>query len=64
LRRRLLDRTGPVLIHPDRASEAGIVSVLVQADYDLDQPHRLPTARRPPPDIDQCARLAAGRDVS
>jgi fatty-acyl-CoA synthase len=52
LRRRLLNRTGPILAHPYGASEAGIVSVLAGADYSLAHPERLGTAGPPLPGVD------------
>ena len=46
LRRRLLERAGPILLHPYGASEAGIVSVLAPPDYDVCHPELLATAGR------------------
>jgi fatty-acyl-CoA synthase len=51
LRRRLLERAGPVLAHPYGASEAGIVSVLAAPEYDLSHPELLETAGRPLPGV-------------
>lgn len=52
LRRRLLERAGPVLAHPYGASEAGIVSMLAAPEYDLSHPELLETAGRPLPGVE------------
>jgi fatty-acyl-CoA synthase len=51
LRRRLLQRAGPVLAHPYGASEAGIISLLAGPDYTLGRPDLLGTAGRPLPGV-------------
>jgi fatty-acyl-CoA synthase len=51
LRRRLLERVGPVLAHPYGASEAGIISILAGPDYDLGRPELLGTAGRVLPGV-------------
>jgi fatty-acyl-CoA synthase len=51
LRRRLLQRAGPVLEHPYGASEVGIISSLAGAEYDLSRPALLATAGRPLPGV-------------
>src|SRR6185312_11323295 len=51
LRRRLLERCGPILAHPYGASEAGIVSVLSAPEYDLSHPELLDTSGRPLPGV-------------
>ena len=52
LRRRLLQRAGPVLAHPYGASEAGIISVLAAPEYDVTHPELLSTAGRPLPGVE------------
>ena len=52
LRRRLLERAGPVLAHPYGASEAGMISVLAAPEYDLTHPELLSTAGRPLPGVE------------
>lgn len=52
LRRRLLGRLGPRLVHPYGASEAGIISVLAPAEYRLTAPERLDTCGRPLADVE------------
>jgi fatty-acyl-CoA synthase len=52
LRRRLLERAGPVLAHPYGASEAGMISVLAAPEYDLTHPELLNTAGRPLPGVE------------
>jgi fatty-acyl-CoA synthase len=52
LRRRLLNRAGPVFAHPYGASEAGIISVLAPPEYDLAHPELLSTAGRPLPGVE------------
>jgi acyl-CoA synthetase (AMP-forming)/AMP-acid ligase II len=52
LRRRLLGRVGPVLVHPYGASEIGVVSVLAPPDYSLAHPDRLSSSGRPLPGIE------------
>ncbi len=51
LRRRLLERSGPILAHPYGASEAGIVSMLAAPEYDLSHPELLDTSGRPLPGV-------------
>ncbi|MFZ0091079.1 MAG: AMP-binding protein [Solirubrobacteraceae bacterium] len=51
LRRRLLERVGPVLAHPYGASEAGIISVLAAPEYDVTHPELLSTVGRPLPGV-------------
>jgi acyl-CoA synthetase (AMP-forming)/AMP-acid ligase II len=52
LRRRLLERIGPVLVHPYGASELGMVSMLAPPEYDLSRPGLLSSAGRPLPGIE------------
>jgi fatty-acyl-CoA synthase len=52
LRRRLLGRLGPRLVHPYGASECGLVSVLAGPDYTLARPHRLGTSGRILPGVE------------
>ncbi|MGX7680238.1 class I adenylate-forming enzyme family protein [Jatrophihabitans sp. DSM 45814] len=52
LRRRLLERIGPVLVHPYGASEAGLISVLASPEYDLSRPGHLATTGRVLPGVD------------
>lgn len=52
LRRRLLERAGPVLAHPYGASEAGMISALAAPEYDLTHPELLSTAGRPLPGVE------------
>ena len=52
LRRRLLERAGPILAHPYGASEAGIVSMLAAPEYDLSRPELLDTSGRPLPGVE------------
>jgi fatty-acyl-CoA synthase len=63
LRRRLLDRIGPRLVHPYGASEAGIISVLTPADYRLSEPTRLDTCGRVVPGVEVRIESAPGRAV-
>ncbi len=51
LRRRLLERSGPILAHPYGASEAGIVTMLAAPEYDLANPEVLDTSGRPLPGV-------------
>ena len=60
LRRRLLERAGPILVHPYGASEAGIVSVLAPPDYDLCHPELLATAGRVLPGVELRIELSDG----
>ncbi|MCW2529635.1 MAG: AMP-dependent synthetase, partial [Pseudonocardiales bacterium] len=52
LRRRLLGRLGPRLVHPYGASEAGIISLLDPAHYRLSEPDRLGTSGRVMPGVE------------
>jgi acyl-CoA synthetase (AMP-forming)/AMP-acid ligase II len=60
LRRRLLERIGPVLVHPYGASEVGIISLLAPPEYDLSRPELLGSAGRPLPGIDVRIEAADG----
>jgi fatty-acyl-CoA synthase len=64
LRRRLLARTGPVLVHVYGASEIGIVSVLAAPEYDLSHPGNLGTAGRPLPNVELRIENADGTAVA
>jgi acyl-coenzyme A synthetase/AMP-(fatty) acid ligase len=60
LRRRLLDRLGPVLAHPYGASEAGLISVLAAPEYSRDHPELLDTVGRAIPGVDVFVENADG----
>jgi fatty-acyl-CoA synthase len=61
LRRRLLARTGPILVNPYGASEVGVISVLAPPAYALDhEPDRLATAGMPLPGVDVRIERADG----
>lgn len=64
LRRRLLERAGPILAHPYGASEAGIVSMLAAPEYDLSHPELLETAGRPLPGVHVRIVSDGGSDAS
>ena len=63
LRRRLLERSGPILSHPYGASEAGIISVLAPPEYDLSHPALLATAGRPLPGVELRIELPDGSEA-
>ena len=60
LRRRLLERAGPILAHPYGASEAGIISVLAPPEYDVSHPELLATAGRLLPGVELQIELPDG----
>ena len=64
LRRRLLERAGPILAHPYGASEAGIVSMLAAPEYDLSHPELLETSGRPLPGVEVRIERADGSDAA
>ncbi|WP_084698465.1 class I adenylate-forming enzyme family protein [Muricoccus aerilatus] len=61
LRRRALERFGPVLAHVYGASEMGLVSLLSPAEYNLGHPALLSTAGKILPGVDVRFRRADGR---
>ena len=64
LRRRLLERVGPILAHPYGASEAGIVSMLAAPEYDLSHPELLETSGRPLPGVEVRIERDDGSDAA
>ena len=60
LRRRLLERAGPILAHPYGASEAGIISVLAPPEYNVSHPELLTTAGRLLPGVELEIELPDG----
>jgi fatty-acyl-CoA synthase len=63
LRRKLLERVGPVLAHPYGASEAGILSILAAPEYDLSHPELLATAGRVLPGVELHIQHPDGSEV-
>jgi fatty-acyl-CoA synthase len=58
LRRRWLERLGPVLLHPYGTSEVAIISLLAPGDYSLEHPELLDSAGRVMPGVE--VRIVGG----